>query len=110
MQSEILELLDKYIRVTELQYRQANKSEEDFDMEELERLIEERGKILKRIEVVKQYLTDEDLKSIALKIEKMKRLDDRNVKAFREHSKRIRVILDDIKKRKKNLETYRKNL
>lgn len=106
----MMNLLDDYIRLTELQYRQANKPEEDFDMEELERLIEERGKVLKRIETVKQYLTDEDKNSMALKIEKMKSLDDRNEKSYKEKSKRIRVILDDIKKRKKNFEAYRKNL
>jgi hypothetical protein len=106
----MIELLDDYIRVTELQYRQANKPEENFDMEELEKLIEERGKILKRIETVKQYLTDEDLKTMSTKIEKMKRLDDRNEKAFKEYSKRIRVKLDNMKKRKSNFQAYRKNL
>lgn len=104
------ELLDEYIKLTELQYRQANKPEEDFDMKELEQLIEKRGKILKRIETVKQYFTNEDMKTMALKIEKMKRLDDRNDKAFKEYSKKIRIILDDLKKKKKNFETYRKNL
>jgi arginine deiminase len=107
----MMEILNDYTRITELQNDVIETIEKGkIDRETLDHLINEKTRLIKRIEKVKQFVTDDEIGQVALKIEEIKKLDDRNVNDFREKTKNIKVILDDLKIKKRNFETYRKNL
>jgi cystathionine beta-lyase family protein involved in aluminum resistance len=107
----MMEILNEYIRITELKNDVIGTIEAGkIDRETLDHLINEKTRLIKRIEKVKQFVADDEIGEVALKIEEIKKLDDRNIKNFREKTKNIKVILDDLKIKKKNFETYRKNL
>ncbi len=107
----MMEILNEYIKITELQNEIAISIETGkIDRNTLDHLINEKTRLIKRIEKVKQFVTNDEMGEVALKIEEIKKLDDRNIKDFREKTKNIKVMLDDLKIKKKNFETYRKNL
>ena len=111
MQSEMMEILNEYIKITELQNDVLVTIETGkIDRNTLDHLINEKTRLIKRIEKVKQFVANDELGEVALKIEEIKKLDDRNIKDFREKTQNIKVMLDDLKIKKKNFETYRKNL
>lgn len=107
----MMEILNEYIKITELQNDVIVTIETGkIDRETLDHLINEKTRLIKRIEKVKQFVTNDEMGEVALKIEEIKKLDDRNIKDVREKSQKIKVILDDLKIKKRNFETYRKNL
>lgn len=107
----MMEILNEYIRITEQQnHLILNSLDGEIDRETLDSLLADKSRVIKRIDHVKQFLTNEELGEVAIKIEEIKKLDSKNIQDYKQNAQKIRVILDDLKIKKKNFETYRKNL
>lgn len=95
MQNKMLELLDEYIRITQGLNDAMMDYDDDGNMnrKKLDFLISEKTRLVKRIEKVKQFVSKDELGEVGIKLEQIKKLDDKNYVAhmIKYHKKRLVV-------------------